>query len=58
MHRLRRTNASLIINNGIGIKAVSAHLGHCNIAITGDIYGHIFEEYSVRIAEVVDGELV
>ena len=58
IHGLRHTNASLMINNGIDIKAVSAHLGHCNISITGDIYGHIFDEYEVRIAEVVEGELV
>ena len=41
VHGLRHSNASLMINNGIDVKAVSEHLGHCNIAVTGDIYSHI-----------------
>lgn len=58
VHGLRHSNASLMINNGIDIKAVSEHLGHCNIAITGDIYSHIFEEYKTRIAQCIEETLV
>ncbi len=58
IHGLRHTNASLMINNGIDIKAVSAHLGHCNIAITGDIYSHIFEEYEIKIANTIEQDLI
>ena len=54
----RYSNASLMINNGIDVKAVSEHLGHCNIAITGDIYSHIFEEYKVRIAKCLEDDLI
>ena len=48
----------LMINNGIDVKAVSEHLGHCNIAITGDIYSHIFEEYKARIAKCLEDDLI
>ena len=57
-HGLRHSNASLMINNGIDVKAVSEHLGHCNIAITGDIYSHIFEEYKTRIARCLEDDLI
>lgn len=57
-HGLRHSNASLMINNGIDVKAVSEHLGHCNIAITGDIYSHIFEEYKARIAKCLEEDLI
>ena len=57
-HGLRHSNASLMINNGIDVKAVSEHLGHCNIAITGDIYSHIFEEYKTRIAQCLEDDLI
>ena len=42
----------------IDVKAVSEHLGHCNIAITGDIYSHIFEEYKARIAKCLEDDLI
>ena len=58
VHGLRHSNASLMINNGINVKAVSEHLGHCNIAITGDIYSHIFEEYKARIAKCLEDDLI
>ena len=53
-HRVIR----VMINNGIDVKAVSEHLGHCNIAITGDIYSHIFEEYKARIAKCLEDDLI
>ena len=58
VHGLRHSNASLMINNGIDVKAVSEHLGHCNIAVTGDIYSHIFEEYKARIAKCLEDDLI
>lgn len=58
LHGLRHTNASILINNGIGIKAISSHLGHCNINITGDIYLHMFEEYKAKIADVMESNLI
>lgn len=58
IHGLRHTNASLMVNNGVDIKAVSSHLGHCNIAVTGDIYSHIFDEYEAKIANAIEQDLI
>ena len=58
VHALRHTNASLMINSGVDIKAVSAQLGHCNINITADTYGHIFDTYKARIAKSVEDKLL
>ena len=58
LHGLRHSNASLLISNGVGIKEVSNHLGHCNIAITGDIYLHMFEESKAKIASIIGKNLL
>ena len=47
LHTLRHTYASLLINQGEGIKYVSKQLGHASIQITADLYGHLFKETSV-----------
>lgn len=53
IHGLRHTNASIMINAGVDIKAVSQNLGHCNIGVTGDTYAHIFSEYKAKVAETI-----
>lgn len=58
VHGLRHSNASLMINNGFDVKAISEHLGHCNTAITSDIYTHIFKEYKAKMAESIEADLV
>jgi len=40
-HDLRHTNATLLLENGANAKAVSAQLGHANIGVTMDTYGHV-----------------
>ena len=50
VHGLRHSNASLLINNGYDVKAISEHLGHCNTEITSNIYVHIFKEYKAKMA--------
>ncbi|MBE6813320.1 MAG: hypothetical protein E7523_10635 [Ruminococcaceae bacterium] len=47
-----------MINKGIVVNVASEHLGHCNIAITGDIYSHIFEEYKERIEKCLEDDLI
>lgn len=39
-HALRHTCASLLINNGFQLKFVQAWMGHSDIRMTADIYGH------------------
>ena len=40
-HDLRHTAATLLIENGVSIYAVSHLLGHASIAVTQGIYGHL-----------------
>jgi integrase len=46
LHALRHTFASILINNGESIKYVSRQMGHASIALTADLYGHLFAETS------------
>lgn len=47
-----------MVNNGIDVIARSSHLGHCNIAVTGDIYSHIFDEYEAKIENAIEQDLI
>ena len=58
VHGLRHSNASLLINNGYDVKAISEHLGHCNTEITSNIYVHIFKEYKAKMAESIEHDLL
>jgi integrase len=42
MHEARHTAASLFIASGLNAKTVSTYLGHADIAITFNRYGHLF----------------
>lgn len=54
VHDLRHSHASLLINNGVNIKAISERLGHDNIQTTLNIYAHIYEQQSKDIASLLD----
>lgn len=43
-HVLRHTFATLLLEDGVPIHVVSRILGHANIRITLDIYGHLSDE--------------
>ena len=43
------TYASLMIAAGFNAKALSTFMGHANVGITLDLYGHLMHEY-VRTA--------
>jgi integrase len=53
-HDLRHTCAALMIKQGVHLKAMSARLGHSSISITGDTYGHLFDEHEDEIADHLD----
>ena len=53
-HDLRHTNASLLISQGVSLKAVSERLGHASINITSNIYTHIFESDKIKCANTFD----
>lgn len=46
IHTLRHSAATAWLENGINLKAVSELLGHANISITADCYGHVTESTS------------
>ena len=50
--------ASYWIANGVPIKVVSERLGHANIAITLDIYGHLLPNMQTEAAEKMDALLL
>ena len=54
IHDLRHTCASLLISQGAHAKMIQAHLGHSTIAVTFDVYGHIFDSDRDALAEGLD----
>lgn len=54
VHDLRHSHASLLINNGANIKAVSERLGHDDIKTTLNTYGHLYQNQDSKLAEMLD----
>lgn len=44
IHSLRHLHASLLINAGVDVVAVSGDLGHSQVSTTTNIYCHMFQE--------------
>lgn len=57
LHEARHAAASLMLSNGVPLKAVQETLGHSSIQLTADIYGHLMPEDADRVAHVVDRAL-
>lgn len=56
-HELRHSGASLMLAQGTELHVVSEVLGHTSIAITKDVYGHLFEGGRRSAAEAMSREL-
>ena len=54
VHDLRHSHASLLINNGANIKAVSERLGHDDIKTTLNTYGHLYQNQDNALAAMLD----
>lgn len=54
LHGARHTCASLMIAAGVNAKALSTYMGHANIGITFDRYGHLMPGNEVEAAERLD----
>ena len=54
LHECRHTFASLMIAAGVNAKALSTYMGHANIAITLDRYGHLMPGYEDEAAGLLD----
>jgi len=57
LHECRHTFASLMIAAGVNAKALSTYMGHANIAITLDKYGHLMPGNEAEAAGMLDAYL-
>ena len=57
LHECRHTFASLMIAAGVNAKALSTYMGHANIAITLDRYGHLMPGNEDQAAALLDSYL-
>jgi integrase len=57
MHECRHTFASLMIAANVNAKALSEYMGHANIAITFDRYGHLMPGNEDEAAGLLDAYL-
>ena len=57
LHECRHTFASLMIAAGVNAKALSTFMGHANISITLDRYGHLLPGAEDEAAGLMDAYL-
>jgi len=57
LHGARHTFASLMIAAGVNAKALSTYMGHANIAVTLDLYGHLMPGNEAEAADLLDAYL-
>lgn len=57
LHEARHTFASLMIAAGVNAKALSTYMGHANIQITFDKYGHLMPGNEGEAAQLLDAYL-
>jgi len=57
LHECRHTFASLMIAAGVNAKALSTYMGHANISITLDRYGHLMPGNEEEAAGMLDAYL-
>jgi integrase len=56
-HEGRHTFASLMIAAGVNAKAISTYMGHANISITLDLYGHLMLGNEAEARTLLDAYL-
>jgi integrase len=57
LHEARHSYASLMIATGVNAKVLSTYMGHANISITLDRYGHLMPGNEGEAAVLLDGYL-
>lgn len=57
IHGLRHTNASMLIEAGENLDAISKHLGHASSDITSRVYAHMLAGVRVRITATISNLL-
>jgi integrase len=56
-HDLRHSAASLLLASGVELVEVSKLLGHSEIRVTADLYGHLVKQTAAKAARIMDGLL-
>ena len=54
LHSLRHSNATLLIFQGVDVKAVSSWLGHSQISTTLDIYAHQIKSADAAASDALE----
>jgi len=54
-HDLRHSCASILLSAGYELKDVQEQLGHSDISVTADIYGHLDDGRKRKIADAISG---
>ncbi|MDI6871236.1 MAG: tyrosine-type recombinase/integrase [Bacillota bacterium] len=54
LHTFRHTHAALLLAQGVDVMSVSRRLGHENIRITLDLYGHLMPGQDEKAARAMD----
>ena len=57
IHGLRHTHATILLEQGVNPKVVSARLGHASVTTTMDIYSHVLPEMQEKVALAIDAAL-
>ena len=52
---LRHSHASLLIELGAHPKAISERMGHSEIGVTMNVYGHLFQGAQAKLTSDLDG---
>jgi integrase len=53
-HELRHSYASMLIDAGVNIKAISSYMGHASVMITLDRYGHLMPDHEADMGQRLD----
>ena len=54
VHKLRHTNATLLVNYGIYLQIVSEHLGDSDIKVTADTYAGVLDKWRIETANKIE----
>ena len=54
IHDLRHSHATILINNGVNIVAVSKRLGHSDINMTLKVYTHLLEKNADELVDKLE----
>jgi integrase len=57
LHECRHTAASYLIAAGVNLKALSTYLGHANVTLTLNLYGHLLPGNEDEAAGLLDAYL-